>query len=166
MTAMPNTYTQLLIHLVFAVQDRQSLIHESMREDLYKYVTGIVQQRGHKLLAVNGMPDHIHLLIGLRPDVALSDLVRDIKAFSAKHVNSEGWVRGAFRWQEGYGAFTLSRSQLSTVIEYIRNQERHHHKRTFREEYVMMLEQFDVEYDQRYLFRWLDDPNDGGTVRP
>ena len=153
---MSNTYTQLLIHVVFAVEGRRSLIHDSFRENLYRYTTGIVQGRGHKLLAINGMPDHIHLLIGLLPDVALSDLIRDVKTFSSRHVNRRGWARGRFTWQAGYGAFSYARSQLSTVIRYIENQEHHHARQTFREEYLKLLDRFNVEYDERYLFRWIE----------
>lgn len=158
---MPHTYTQIHIHLVFAVANRQSLIQGGIKEKLYKYMTGIVQQRGHKLLAINGMPDHIHLLIGLRPEMTLSDLVRDVKAFSAKHVNDEGWVRGRFRWQEGYGAFSYARSELSAVIRYIENQERHHRVRTFQQEYLDMLKLFEVDYDPRYLFKWVEGEESG-----
>lgn len=162
---MANTYTQLLIHLIFAVEDRASLIHPRIKADVYKYITGIVQQRGHKLLAINGVPDHVHLLIGLRPDVALSDLVRDVKAFSSKHINSMHWVRGRFRWQEGFGGFSYSRSQIPTVIRYIENQEKHHLKKTFREEYMVLLKRFDVAHDVSYLFRWIEDEAGKGTVR-
>lgn len=154
---MPNTYTQIYIHLVFAVEGRQSLIHADIRGDLYRYITGIVQQRGHKVIAINGMPDHLHLLIGLLPEVALSDLVRDIKAFSSKHINDERWMPGAFRWQRGFGAFSHSRSQLTAVIRYINEQEQHHRTHTFREEYEALLKSFDIDYDPRYVFKSIED---------
>jgi REP element-mobilizing transposase RayT len=153
---MANTFTQIYMQIVFAVEGRQSLIRKEFKDDLFKYMTGIVQERGHKLISINGMPDHVHLLVGQQPKVALSDLVRDIKAFSSKHVNDMSWVRGRFNWQEGFGAFSYSRSQLSRVIRYIENQEIHHRKRTFRQEYLSLLKKFEIEYDERYLFKWID----------
>jgi REP element-mobilizing transposase RayT len=154
---MANTFTQIYIQLVFAVEGRQSLIQNQFKDLLYKTMTGIVQQRGHKLIAINGMPDHVHLLVGLRPDVSLSDLVRDVKAFSSKHVNDEHWVRGRFRWQEGFGGFSYSRSQLSSVIRYIDSQEQHHRSRAFKQEYLELLRKFEVRYDEQYLFKWIED---------
>lgn len=151
---MANTFTQIYIHLVFAVEQRQGLIHDRFKPELYGFMTGIIQQRGQKLIAINGMPDHVHLLVGLRPDIALSNLVRDIKAFSSSHVNAERWVRGKFQWQEGFGAFSYSRSQLASVIRYIENQGQHHRSKNFREEYLDLLRAFEVEYDERYLFQW------------
>lgn len=150
---MPDTYTQIHIHIIFAVARRQCLIHAGIKDNLYKYITGIIQQQGHKLLAINGMPDHIHILIGLRPETALSDLVRDIKSSSSKHVNNEKWLQRKFAWQKGYGAFSYARSQLPAVIRYIRNQEEHHSRRTFQEEYLKTLQLFDVEYDPEYVFK-------------
>jgi REP element-mobilizing transposase RayT len=154
---MANTFTQIYIQLVFAVSGRQSLIRNEFKDELYKYMTGIVQQRHHKLITINGMPDHVHLLVGLYPQDALSDLVRDIKAFSSKHVNDNRWVHGKFAWQQGFGGFSYSRSQLQKVIDYISNQEKHHRQRTFREEYLGLLQKFAVEYDERYLFKWVED---------
>ncbi|MBS1913158.1 MAG: IS200/IS605 family transposase [Bacteroidetes bacterium] len=163
---MANTYTQIHIHLVFAVADRASLIHSGVKDGLYKYMTGVVQRRGHKLLAINGMPDHVHLLIGLRPEMALSSLVRDVKAFSAKHVNDEHWMRNRFGWQVGYGAFSYSKTQIPSVIRYIERREQHHRVLTFREEYLELLKRFEVEYDPNYLFRWIDDDvADSGPAR-
>jgi putative transposase len=154
---MANMFTQIYIQLVFAVSGRQSLIRNEFKDELYKYITGIVQQRKHKLIAINGMPDHVHLLVGLYPQDSLSDLVRDVKAFSSKHVNDNRWAHGKFAWQEGFGGFSYSRSQLQLVIEYIANQEKHHRLRTFREEYLRLLQMFAVEYDERYLFKWVED---------
>jgi len=154
---MANTYTQIYIQLVFAVQGRRSLIGNHVKQDLYKYLTGLVQQRMHKLIAINGMPDHVHMLIGQHPDNALSDLVRDVKALSSKHINQNRWVRGKFQWQEGFRAFSYSRSQLGTVIRYIEQQERHHRKRSFREEYLELLTKFGVDFDARYLFTWIEE---------
>ncbi len=151
---MANTFTQRYIHLVFAVDQRQKLIQDRFKPELYRFITGIIRQRGQKLIAINGMPDHVHLLVGLRPEMALSNLVRDIKAFSSGHVNTERWVRGTFRWQEGFGAFSYSRSQIASVVRYIENQEQHHRRMNFREEYLDLLRAFEVEYDERYLFRW------------
>ncbi len=154
---MANTYTQIYIHVVFAVEGRQNLIAPDHNDELQKYITGIVTAQNHKLIAINNMPDHLHMLIGLRPDAALSDLVRDVKAGSSKFINEKHWVVGRFSWQEGFGAFSYSRSQLGTVIRYIENQQKHHAKKSFREEYVAMLEKFGVEYDPRYIFKPLDE---------
>ncbi len=154
---MANTYTQIYIHVIFAVEGRQSLIAPEHNNELQKYVSGIVSAQKHKLIAINNMPDHLHLLIGLRPDAALSELVRDIKANSSRWINEKHWVAGRFSWQEGFGAFSYSRSQLATVIHYIENQQRHHAKKSFRDEYTQLLEKFSVEYDQRYIFKPLDD---------
>jgi REP element-mobilizing transposase RayT len=150
---MANTYTQIYIHIVFAVEGRQSLLTAEHNDELQKYITGIVTAQRHKLITINNMPDHMHMLVGLRPDSSLSDLVRDIKAGSSKFINEQHWVVGRFSWQEGFGAFSYSRSQLGPVIRYIQNQQQHHTRRSFREEYVEMLEKFGVEYDERYIFR-------------
>ena len=149
---MANTFTQVHIHIVFSVRNRASLIHDHWREDLHRYVTGIVQNKGHKMLAVNSMPDHIHIFIGLKPDVAISDIVRDIKANSSKWINEEKRIPGRFEWQEGYGAFSYAHSQVQDVIAYIRNQQEHHRVRTFREEYVEFLHKFNVSYNPKYVF--------------
>jgi REP element-mobilizing transposase RayT len=149
---MANTYTQIYIHVVFAVEGRQSLISPEHNNELQKYITGIISAQEHKLIVINNMPDHLHLLVGLRPDTALSDLVRDVKAGSSKFINEKHWVMGRFSWQEGFGAFSYSRSQLGAVIRYIENQQKHHAKKSFRDEYVELLEKFCVEYDRRYIF--------------
>lgn len=150
---MANTYTQIYVHIVFAVEGRQNLVKPEYNDELQKYVTGIVSGRKQKLIAINNMPDHLHVLVGLKPDVALSDLVRDIKANSSKFINEKRWVVGRFSWQEGFGAFSYSRSQLSTVIHYIENQQKHHARKSFREEYIELLEKFNVDYDRRYVFK-------------
>ncbi|MBF8296279.1 MAG: transposase [Bacteroidetes bacterium] len=142
---MANTYTQIYIHIVYAVKWRESLIAKQWKERLQKYTTGIVQNQGHKLLAINTMPDHAHIFIGMRPDVALSDLVRDMKRDSTNFVNDELRPGGRFAWQEGFGAFSYSRSQIDSVVRYILNQEKHHRQRTFREEYKSILKEFDVD---------------------
>ena len=128
---MPNTYTQIYLHIVFAVKYRAGCIPADHADRLYRYITGIVTERGQKLLAINGMPNHVHLLIGLRPNKALSDLVRDAKASSAKFINEQKWLPGKFAWQEGFGAFSYSTSQLSDVIGYIERQAAHHATRSF-----------------------------------
>jgi putative transposase len=150
---MANTYTQLYVHIVFAVEGRQNLIQPEHNDELQKYISGVVAAQNHKLIAINNMPDHVHLLIGFRPDATLSDLVRDIKASSSKFINEKHWVMGRFSWQEGFGAFSYSRSQLDSVIRYIQNQQQHHANKSFCEEYVEMLEKFDVKYDRKYVFK-------------
>ena len=150
---MANTYTQIYIHIVFAVEGRYNLIRDEFREELHKYITGIIQNEKHKLIIINSMIDHVHILIGIKPDSNLSDLVRDIKANSSKLINEKKWIKGRFNWQEGFGAFSYSHSQLDTIANYIRNQEKHHTKRSFREEYIELLEKFNVEYDPKYIFR-------------
>lgn len=154
---MANTYSQIYIQVVFAVSTRMSLIAAERKEELQKYMTGIVTRQGQKLLAIHCMPDHTHLLVGLRPDMALSDLVGDIKTGSTNQINENHWVPGRFSWQEGFGAFSYSRSQLDDVIAYIQDQERHHARRTFRQEYETLLRKFQVAYDARYVF----EPADG-----
>jgi len=149
---MANTYTQLYIHVVFAVHQRQSLIRAEHKDELQKYMTGIVTNLKSKLIAINNMPDHFHLLIGLKPDMSLSDLVGKVKSGSSNFIRDKRWIAGRFEWQEGYGAFSYSRSQLPVVIRYIENQERHHRTRTFREEYEDLLRRFAVAYKTKYLF--------------
>jgi len=150
---MANTYSQIYIQIVFAVESRQSLIDTEHNDELQKYITGIVSAQRQKLIVINNMPDHVHLLIGQRPDSALSDLVGDIKSGSTNFINRRRWVRGRFNWQEGFGAFSYSRSQLDTVVRYIKNQQRHHRTRSFRDEYVQLLDKFSVPYDERYIFK-------------
>jgi len=153
---MANTYSQIYIQIVFAVEGRQNLISRENREELHKYITGIVANRGQKLLSIFCMPDHAHMLIGLKPSIAISDLVRDIKAGSTSFINERKWVRGHFNWQEGFGAFSYSRSQIDRVCKYILNQEKHHGKTSFRNEYIGFLKKFDIEYDDKYLFNWAE----------
>jgi putative transposase len=148
-----NTYTQIYIHIVFAVEGRHNLIKPEHNDELQKYIAGIVSGQKQKLIAINNMPDHLHLLIGLRPDSSLSDLVRDVKANSSKFINEKHWFAGRFSWQEGFGAFSYSRSQLGTVIRYIQNQQKHHARKSFHEEYIALLEKFSVEYDPKYIFK-------------
>ena len=154
---MANTYTKIYIHIVFAVEGRQNLIRKEHKDEICKYISGIIQSKDQKLIAINGMADHVHILIGMKPDIALSDLVRDIKASSSKFINGKNWVMGRFNWQEGFGAFSYSYSQLHTVANYIEDQEKHHSRRTFKDEYLEMLKKFDVEYDTKYVFSWIED---------
>jgi len=154
---MPNTYTQLYIQIVFAVKGRQNLISESNREELQKFITGIVQNREQKLLSIFAMPDHVHILVGMKPNMAISDLVRDIKAGSSKFINDSKWINGKFNWQEGYGAFSYSKSHLDAVVNYINNQREHHKVKTFKEEYIDFLHKFEIEYDEKYLFEWIEE---------
>lgn len=153
---MANTYSQVYIQIVFAVKGRQNLIEKQNREELHKFITGIVSNRGQKLLAIFAMPDHVHILIGLKPNVSISDLVRDIKAGSSKFINDKKWINTKFNWQEGFGAFSYSKSNLDAVVNYILNQEEHHKKRTFKDEYLDFLEKFEIEYDTKYLFEWIE----------
>lgn len=153
---MANTYTQIYIQIVFAVEGRVSVIPKEHKEELHKYITGIISKRGQKLISINSMPDHVHILIGLKPEHALSDLVRDVKAASSKFINELHWVAGRFSWQAGFGAFSYSHSQLGDVIRYIENQEQHHEKQSFGDEYKEFLERFAVEYDPRYIFKQME----------
>ncbi|MBA4251644.1 MAG: transposase [Chlorobiaceae bacterium] len=153
---MANTYTQLYIHIVFTVAGRQNLIPKQHKDELYKYITGIIQSRKSKLLAIGGMPDHIHIFIGMNPEGGLSDLVRDIKAASSGFIHEKKWLRAKFNWQKGYGAFSYSRSQIQNVCKYIMNQEKHHSKITFKEEHIEMLKKFGIEFDEKYLFKWIE----------
>ena len=152
---MPGTFSQIYVQVVFAVKHIKSLIDSSFEEDLYKYITGIVRNKGEKLLAVNGMPDHIHLFLGLKPSCCLSHLVREIKKSSNEFIKNNGFCSYRFNWQEGYGAFSYSHSQLDQVIKYIRNQKQHHKKKTFNEEYIELLKKFNVDYEDKYLFEWI-----------
>lgn len=153
---MAGTYSQLYIQVVFAVSRRQNLIHPVWKDELYKYMSGIIQGKGQKSIIVNGMPDHIHAFIGLKPSMAISDLVRDIKNNSSNFINDRKWVEGKFAWQEGYGAFSYSRRDMGNVYNYILNQEEHHRRKSFREEYLDFLNEFEVEFDERYLFEWIE----------
>lgn len=149
---MPNTYTQIYVQVVFTVKNRLSLIMPSWKDELYKYITGIVQNNGHKLIAINGTFDHVHLFVGLKPSQSLSDLMQDVKGDSSKWINTKGFVKGRFEWQAGFGAFSYSIKQIDVVVKYINNQEEHHKKETFIQEYSRFLNEFEVKYDERYIF--------------
>ncbi len=150
---MANTYSQIHLQIVFAVQNRVSLIQPSWKEELYKYITGIVQNHNHKMLIINGMPDHVHLLVGMRPVQSISDMMEHVKSDSTRWINTKKLTHQKFKWQEGYGAFSYSKSHLPAVMNYIKNQEVHHKKKTFIEEYKEFLEKFEVAYEDRYIFQ-------------
>lgn len=154
---MPNTYSQIYIQVVFAVKGRENLISKNNREELHKYITGIIQKRDQKLLSIFCMPNHTHILIGLKPSISVSDMVRDIKTGSSNFINEQKWIKGKFSWQEGFGAFSYSRSQIDNVIKYILNQEEHHKTVSFKDEYIDFLKKFDIEYDEKYLFDWVEE---------
>jgi putative transposase len=152
-----STYSQIYIQIVFAVKYREALIHASWEDELFKYITGTIQNKGQLLIAINGMPDHIHILIAMKPSCCLSDLVREVKKSSTEFIKEKKLVARKFQWQEGFGAFSYSQSALDNVINYIKNQKQHHRKKTFRQEYMEFLEAFDIEYKEQYLFEWFDD---------
>ncbi len=153
---MPNTFTQIYIHTIFAVQGRQSLIRPEWENKLYKYITGIVQNKEQKMLAVNGMPDHIHFVIGMKPTCCLSDLVREVKKSSNDYIKENKFTKFKFSWQEGFGAFSNGHSQLDRVIAYIKNQKIHHKKKTFKEEYLGLLQKYQIKFEDKYLFEWIE----------
>ncbi|MBT3802572.1 MAG: IS200/IS605 family transposase [Bacteroidetes bacterium] len=154
---MANTFTQIYIQSVFAVKGRESIISKSWKDELYKYITGIVQNNGHKLLAIGGMPDHIHIFYGMKPIQSISDLMQDVKGCSSKWINEKKFVKGKFQWQAGYGAFSYAHSQLDTVINYIRRQEEHHKKQSFKTEYKELLTKFNIEFDQHYTLNEIEE---------
>ena len=153
---MPGTFTQIYIQIVFAVKGRESLIGSHWEEELFKYISGIVRNKDQKMLSINGMPDHIHFLIGMKPTCCLSDLVREVKKSSNGFINEKRFSKSKFEWQGGYGAFSYNHSNLDAVICYIRDQKRHHQKKTFKEEYMEFLTKFNIEFKDEYLFEWID----------
>ena len=154
---MANTYSQVYIQIVFAVRFRRQLIPREKKEEVHQYIGSIIKKRGHKPLAIHCMPDHIHIFIGLKPSMSISDLVKDIKTNSSSFINRQSWMKYGFQWQTGFGVFSYGRSQISDVCRYIENQEEHHKKQTFRKEYHDFLDQFDIDYDEKYLFDWVGD---------
>ncbi len=153
---MPGTFSQIYIQVVFAVKGRENLISNNWQTELHKYLAGIIKGKKQKPIIVNGMPDHVHAFIGLKPAISISDLVRDMKNNSSNFVNDHKLVKGKFSWQEGYGAFSYSHSHIDAVYNYILNQDKHHKKKTFKEEYLQFLKKFEVEHDEKYLFEWYD----------
>ncbi len=153
---MANTFSKIYIHLVFSVKGRQNLIQKRWKEELHKYICGIVKGKEQKVYAIGGISDHVHILVSIKPNITISDLVRDIKPNSSKWINEKGFVKGKFQWQEGFGAFSYAQSQLDTLIAYINNQEQHHQQKSFKTEYLDLLQKFDIIYDENYLFEWIE----------
>lgn len=154
---MAGTFSQIYIQVIFAVKGRENLLQKPWREDAFKYMAGVVKNKGHKPIIVNGVSDHVHLFIGLKPAMALSDLVRDIKNNTSNFINEKQYIKGKFSWQEGYGAFSYAHSQMNQVYQYILNQEEHHKNQTFKEEYLSLLKEFEIEHDEKYLFEWINE---------
>lgn len=153
---MPGTFSQIYIQIIFAVKGRENLISNNWKTELHKYIAGIIKGKGQKPIIVNGMPDHIHAFVGLKPAMCISDLVRDMKNNSSNFVNDNKFVKGKISWQGSYGAFSYSHSHIEKVYRYILSQEKHHKKKTFKEEYLEFLKKFEVEYNEKYLFEWYD----------
>ena len=152
---MAGTFSQIYIQVVFAVKGRENLLQKPWRDEIFKYMSGIIKGKNQKPIIVNGVSDHVHLFIGLKPVMQLSDLVRDVKNNSSNFINKNKFVRGKFSWQKGYGAFSYDHSQINNVYQYVLNQEEHHKKRSFREEYLDFLQKFEIEYNEKYLFEWI-----------
>ena len=155
---MANTFSQIYLQFVFAVRNRQSLIKKENKEELHKYITGIVQNRKSKMLAIHCMPDHAHIFVGFKPVMEISDLVKEIKVASNEFINSKGWLNNKFAWQNGYGVFSYSQSHIDAVVKYILNQEQHHQKKTFNQEYHQLLEKFKISFEEKYLFDFFEQP--------
>jgi putative transposase len=153
---MPNTYSQIYVQIVFAVKGRQCFIKESFREELQKYMAGIIANHKQKLFAIYCMPDHTHILVSMQPSISIADLVRDIKSSSSAYIKEKRWVNAGFSWQEGYGAFTYHKTQTKEVVHYILNHPEHHQRKTFREEYLEFLKEFEIEYNEKYLFEFYE----------
>ncbi len=153
---MANTFSQIYLQFVFAVQNRQCLIAKEHKEELHKYITMLVQNRKAKMLAVNCMPDHIHFFVGFKPTILISDFVKEIKVESNEFVNKKNWIRDKFNWQEGYSVFSYSHSHIDAVVKYVLNQEAHHQRKTFKQEYLQMLEKSEIPYEDRYLFDFIE----------
>ena len=151
---MAGTFTQIYIQAVFAVKGRANLLKKPWREDVFKYISGIINNKGHKPIIVNGVQDHVHIFFGLKPTMAISDLIRDVKNNSSNFINENKWLRGKFSWQAGYGAFSYGHTQIQNVYEYIKNQEQHHQERTFQDEYLEFLAKHGRSYEKRFLFDW------------
>jgi putative transposase len=153
---MSGTYSQIYVQYVFAVRGRDNLLQKAWREEVFKYIAGVIKGKNQKSIIVNGVADHVHVFVGLKPTMNIADLVRDIKNNSSKFINDQKYLKGKFSWQEGYGVFSYAHSQIDNVYQYIANQEEHH-RRTFKEEYLDFLQKFDIEYNEKYLFEWLDE---------
>jgi putative transposase len=153
---MANTFSQIYLQFVFAVQNRQCLIVNDKKEELHKYITRLVQNRKAKMLAINCMPDHTRLFVGFKPTISIADFIKEIKVESNEFINDKNWVKGKFKWQEGYGVFSYSHSQIDSVIKYVINQEEHHQRKTFKQEYLQLLEKFDIQFEERFLFDFIE----------
>jgi REP element-mobilizing transposase RayT len=152
----PGVYTQLYIQLVFAVKYRECLLSEPIRNEVFSYMTGLLTNKKHKSIIVNGYADHVHVFFGMNPTMSISDIVADLKRSSSLLINEKGWFKGKFQWQEGFGAFSYSKSHVEKVYNYIINQKEHHQKKPFRDEYLDLLKKFEVDYDERFLFEFFD----------
>jgi putative transposase len=159
---MAGTFSQIYIHIVIVVKKRDNLIPKANREELFEYMAGIIRNKGQKPIIVNGVGNHVHIFLGLKPDMKISDLARDIKNNSTNFINKTNWIKMKFSWQAGYAAFSYAESQVEAVFNYIKNQEEHHKKKTFREEYLEFLEKFKVEFDEKYLYDWIDNDEEMG----
>ena len=153
---MASTFSQIYIQYIFAVKGRENLLQKPWRDEVFKYIAGIIKGKNQKPIIVNGVADHVHVFVGLKPAMSISDLVRDIKNNSSNFINEQKFLKRKFSWQEGYGAFSYAHSQIDNVYQYIKNQEEHHRKKTFKEEYLDFLQKFEIEYNEKYLFDWLD----------
>jgi REP element-mobilizing transposase RayT len=154
----PGVFTQMYVQMVFAVKNRDAVLHKSIRQRVFEYMSGIVSDIKHKSIIINGVSNHVHIFLGLNPTVSISDTVYEIKRGSSLFINNQKLCLGKFSWQEGYGSFTYSRSQINDVYNYILKQEQHHKRIAFKEEYIQFLERFEVEFDERFLFDFFDDP--------
>jgi putative transposase len=153
---MAGTYSQIYVQYVIVVNGRQNLLGSEWRHDVFKYISGIITNKGQKAIIINGVGNHVHIFVGLKPSMKISDLARDIKNNSSNYINKNKWVKGKFSWQEGYWVFSYAQTQVESVYNYILNQEEHHKKHTFKEEYYKFLNEFNVNYEDQYLFDWLD----------
>jgi len=154
---MAGTFSQIYIQYVFAVKGRSNLLQKPWREEVFKYMSGIISGKNQKSIIINGVADHVHLLVGLKPSMSISDLIRDIKNNSTNFINQQNYIHGKFSWQDGYGAFSYSHSQINNVYQYILNQEEHHRVKTFKEEYLDFLHEFEIEHNEKFLFDWLEE---------
>lgn len=153
---MPNTFSQIYIQYVFAVKGRANLLQKPWREEVFKYMAGIIKSKDQKPIIVNGVEDHVHVFVGLKPTMPIADLIRDVKNNSSNFINEQKFIKGNFSWQQGYGAFSYAHSQIENVFQYIANQEEHHRKKTFKDEYIGFLQKFEIEYNEKYLFDWIE----------
>jgi len=153
---MANTYTQLYVQVIFTVQERANLIKPQYRIELEKYISGIIKNKQSKMLGIYANPDHVHVFFSINPDISIANMVKDIKSNSSRWINKNNWYKAKFKWQEGYGAFSYSKSQIDRVVKYILNQPEHHRKKSFKEEYIEFLQKFEIDYDEKYLFKWID----------